>query len=169
MAFRRSMRRAKESGLGDLLEKGTFDAFQTTERWQAQAKQMAQAYSVAPSAWFVVSGSSGAGKTHLCTAICRGLLAAGRAVRYELWRETAQKIKAATLDGDTRSKLVARLKNADVLYLDDFLKTAKGTVPTKADIEIAFDVIAGRYNTRATTILSTELSIGDLLSTRRSK
>lgn len=164
MAIRRSIRRAKKSGLGDLLEHHTFEAFQTPEPWQARAKQLAQDYAAAPDGWFVASGASGSGKTHLCTAICRRLLDDGLAVRYELWRETAQKIKAAALDGDARSKLINPLKNAEVLYLDDFLKTARGTAPTKADIELAFDIIGARYNTKALTLLSTELTVDELLS-----
>lgn len=165
MAIRRSIRRAEKSGLGDLLERHTFEAFQTPEPWQAKAKKLAQEYAAAPDGWFVASGASGSGKTHLCTAICKRLLDDGRAVRYELWRETAQKIKAAALDGETRSKLMAPLKNAEVLYLDDFLKTARGTAPTKADIELAIDIIGARYNAKDTlTLLSTELTVDELLS-----
>ena len=76
----------------------------------------------------------------------------------------ALKIKAASLDGDARSKMMEPLKNAEVLYLDDFLKTARGTAPTKADIELAFDIIGARYNTKALTLLSTELTVDELLS-----
>ena len=164
MAIRRSIRRAEKSGLGDLLERHTFDRFQTPKPWQARAKQLAQDYAAAPNGWFVASGASGSGKTHLWTAICRRLLDDGRAVRYDLWREMAQKIKAASLDGDARSKMMEPLKNAEVLYLDDFLKTARGTAPTKADIELAFDIIGARYNTKALTLLSTELTVDELLS-----
>ena len=164
MAIRRSIRRAKESGLGALLEKHTFSAFQTPESWQKRAKQIAQAYAADPDSWFVASGASGSGKTHLCTAICRRLLADGRAVRYVIWRDAAREIKAAALDNAAREKLVFPIRNADVLYMDDFLKTATGEVPTKADIELAIDVIGARYNAKATTILSTELSVDALLS-----
>lgn len=164
MEIRRSIRRAKNSGLGDLLERHTFEAFQTPEPWQKKAKKLAQDYASAPSGWFVASGASGSGKTHLCTAICRQLLSDGRAVRYELWRETARKIKAAALDGDARSKLMDPLRNTEVLYLDDFLKTAKGAAPTQVDIELAFDIIGARYDAKAMTILSTELTVDELLS-----
>ncbi len=163
-AIRRSLCREKESGLGDLMEWRTFDAFQTPEPWQAKAKKLAQEYAAAPDGWFVASGAPGSGKTHLCTAICRQLLDDGRAVRYVLWREEAKKIKASAMDEGTRSKLMAPLKNAEVLYIDDFLKTASGAMPTKADIELAFDIITPRYNAGALTILSTELSVNGLLS-----
>lgn len=164
MEIRRSIRRARESGLGDLLEKHTFAAFQTPENWQKRAKQLAQEYAAEPDSWFVASGASGSGKTHLCTAICRRLLADGRAVRYVIWRDAAREIKAAAMDNAAREKLVSPIRNADVLYMDDFLKTATGEVPTKADIELAIDIIGARYNMKATTILSTELSVDALLS-----
>ena len=59
MEIRRSIRRARESGLGDLLEKHTFAAFQTPENWQKRAKQLAQEYAADPDSWFVASGASG--------------------------------------------------------------------------------------------------------------
>lgn len=68
------------------------------------------------------------------------------------------------MDNAAREKLVSPIRNADVLYMDDFLKTATGEVPTKADIELAIDIIGARYNAKATTILSTELSVDALLS-----
>ncbi len=164
MEIRRSIRRAEKSGLGDLLQRCTFDAFETPEPWQMKAKKVAKEYSQAPAGLLVASGASGSGKTHLCTAVCKELLAAGRLVRYELWRVAAQRIKAAALDSDERKKLVDPLIGADVLYLDDFLKTANGTAPTKADVELAFDIVGARYNSMALTLLSTELPIENLLS-----
>lgn len=163
-AIRDSIRRAEKSGLGTRLEQNTFERFQTTEQWQVMAKKLAQEYAAVPKGWFVASGASGSGKTHLCTAICKKLLDDGRAVRYELWREISRKLKASALDGKIHSKLFASLKDAEVLYLDDFLKTARGTLPTKADIELAFDIIGARYNNKSLTLLSTELTVEELLS-----
>lgn len=163
-AIRDSIRRAKDSGLGELLERHTFDRFQTPEQWQARAKKLAQEYAAAPKGWFVASGASGSGKTHLCTAICKKLLDDGRSVRYELWREISRQLKASALDGKVHSKLFASLKDVEVLYLDDFLKTARGNRPSGADIVLAFDIIAARYNTKSLTLLSTELAVDELLS-----
>jgi DNA replication protein DnaC len=164
MEIRHSIRLAQKSGLSDLLERHTFDAFQTPDTWQAIAKKLAQEYAETPDGWFAASGASGSGKTHLCTAICRRLMSEGRAVHYALWRETAQSIKAVALDGEARSKLLRPMKEAEVLYFDDFLKTARGTAPTKADVELAFDIIGARYNAKALTLISTELSVDKLLS-----
>lgn len=162
--IRRSIQRTAATGLGELIKHHTFQSFQTPEPWQQQAKNMAQEYAWNPIGWFVASGVSGSGKTHLCTAICGELNAQGRVITYRPWRETARQIKGASLDSEERKRLIEPLLQADVLYLDDFLKTAAGHTPTTADVELAFDIIGPRYNRKATTILSTELSVKDLLT-----
>ena len=164
MEIRKSLRRGAASGLGELLKRCTFAAFQAAEPWQARLKEAARAWAQNPVGWFVAAGASGAGKTHLCTAICGELLRRGRAVTYRTWRETARQIKGAALDGEERRRWMEPLVQADVLYLDDFLKTAAGRAPTPADVELAFDILNPRYNRKALTILSTELFQGDILS-----
>ena len=161
--IRRSIRRGKDSGLEDLLKTKTFSTYQTPQPWQQQAKALAHAYAQNPVGWFVASGVSGSGKTHLCTAICGALLSQGRRVQYRAWRDTAREIKGAALDPQERKRLVEPLLSADVLYLDDFLKAASGHRPTDADVELAFDLLNSRYLRKATTILSTEWSVRDLL------
>ncbi len=164
MEIRRSIKRAQHSGLGKLLEDCTFESYETPEPWQKKAKEKASAYAENPEGWFVAAGRAGSGKTHLCTAICKVLLAKGRSVRYEMWRQSSQRIRAVAMDAEAKQELMEPLIGADVLYIDDFMKTAGGNSPTKADIELAFDVINARYNARATTILSTEWSIDGLLN-----
>ena len=48
-----------------------------------------------------------------------------------------------------------------VLYIDDLFKAGKGspdtTGPTKAEINLAYDIISCRYNSCLTTIVSTEI------------
>lgn len=163
MAIRESIRRGKDSGLENLLKRCTFENFLTPQPWQRQAKALAQAYAENPVGWFVAAGVSGSGKTHLCTAICGALLSQGKGVQYRAWRDTAREIKGAALDSQERKRLVEPLLSADVLYLDDLLKTANGHRPTDADVELAFDLLNGRYLRKAITILSTEWSVRDLL------
>lgn len=164
MEIRRSIKRAQHSGLGKKLEDCTFERYETRELWQTKAKEKALAYAEDPAGWFVAAGKSGSGKTHLCTAICKVLLNKGRGVSYEMWRQSSQRIRAVAMDAEAKQKLMEPLIGADVLYIDDFLKTATGGTPTKADIELAFDIINARYNARATTILSTEWNIDGLLN-----
>ncbi|MEY8404622.1 hypothetical protein AALA54_15050 [Oscillospiraceae bacterium 44-34] len=78
MPTRKSIARMEKSGLGELLKRCTFGAYQTPIQWQKAAKKLAMDYSANPAGrWLVVSGCSGSGKTHLCTAVCGKLLKAG--------------------------------------------------------------------------------------------
>lgn len=162
--IREGLRREAQSGLGDLLKRHTFPSYQTPQPWQKRAKELAQQYAAAPQGWFVAAGVSGSGKTHLCTAICGELHKQGRAVIYRTWRETARQLKAAALDGEERARLLRPLLEADVLYIDDFLKTAGGRAPSPADVELALDILGPRYNRQAVTLLSTELSMEGILN-----
>ena len=169
MKKRRSIWNMKKSGLGDMLERYTFDRFQTLEPWQQAAKQSALDYlSDHAGKWFVATGNPGSGKTHLCTAICGGLLNAGLEVRYMLWRDSATRIKAVVNDSEAYSDLLEPLKRVQVLYIDDFLKSAKddrgNAKVTAGDFNLAFELLNARYNSeKLVTIISTELSIEQIL------
>lgn len=167
--IRRSILRMKKSGLRDIIKDYTFDKFEDTEPWQQAIKSAAIKYAKHPEGWFFLGGQSGAGKTHLCTAICREFLLAGRQVIYMLWRDDIVKIKGVVTDSEEYSKMIDRFKKAEVLYIDDLFKTGKtaeNTVqkPTGADINIAFEIINYRYNNPSMlTIVSSELSEDELI------
>lgn len=167
--IRRSILRMKKSGLKDIIKDYTFDKFEDVEPWQKAIKEAAMNYAHNPEGWFFLGGQSGSGKTHLCTAICREFLLAGKRVVYMLWRDDIVKIKGALVDSEEYGSLIDRFKKADVLYIDDLFKTGKtadNTVqkPTGADINVAFEIINYRYNNPALlTIISSELSEDELL------
>jgi DNA replication protein DnaC len=157
---RRAARRIEQSGLGDLLGRYTFEAFQTIDPWQKSAKELAENYARDKSGWMVACGSVGAGKTHLCTAVCGKLLADGVAVRYMLWRDDAPRLKAAVTDGEEYERLIKPLKAAPALYIDDLFKGAV----SQADVNLAFELLNSRYNdAKKLTIISTEKSLEELL------
>lgn len=166
---RNSIMRMKRSGLKDIIKDYTFDKFLDTEPWQKSIKSAAMEYAKNPEGWFFLGGQSGAGKTHLCTAICREFLLAGKKVRYMLWRDDIVKIKGAVTDSEEYSKMIDQFKTVDVLYIDDLFKTGKtmdNTMqkPTIADINVAFEIINYRYNNpKLLTIISSELSEDELL------
>lgn len=167
--IRRSIMRMKRSGLKDIIKDYTFDKFVATEAWQTAIKDAAMAYAKNPEGWFFLGGQSGAGKTHLCTAICREFLLSGKQVVYMLWRDDIVKIKAAVNDSTEYSALIDRFKTAEVLYIDDLFKTGKAAdnsvqKPTAADINVAFEIINYRYNNPSMlTIVSSELSEDELI------
>lgn len=166
---RNSIMRMKRSGLKDIIKDYTFDKFIVSEPWQQSIKSAAMEYAQNPQGWFYMGGQVGAGKTHLCTAVCREFLLAGKRVVYMLWRDEIVKLKACVNDAEEYGKLIDRFKNAEVLYIDDLFKTGKadnGTAqkPTPADINAAFEIINYRYNNPALlTIISSELSEDELL------
>ena len=167
--IRNSIMRMKRSGLKDIIKDYTFDKFEDSEPWQKAVKTAAMEYAKNPEGWFFLGGQSGSGKTHLCTAICREFLLAGKRVRYMLWRDDIVKIKGAVTDSEEYSKMIDQFKTVDVLYIDDLFKTGKAAdnsvqKPTGADINVAFEIINYRYNNPSLlTIISSELSEDELL------
>lgn len=167
--IRRSIMRMKRSGLKDIIKDYTFDKFIDTEPWQKTVKAAAMDYAKDPQGWFYMGGQVGAGKTHLCTAICREFLLSGKKVLYMLWRDEIVKLKASVNDAEAYSALIDKYKTADVLYIDDLFKTGKtadqqNQKPTAADINAAFEIINYRYcNPSLLTIISSELSEDELL------
>lgn len=164
MDTRSSLQRAEASGLKNLLPLYTLDRFQTPEPWQIVAKQKAEQYLQEQKGWFVMSGAVGSGKSHLCVAICGELLKHGRSVQYLMWRDQIRALKSYDGDIDERNDQLRKYKTADVLYIDDFLKCGKNEVPTKADTDVALEILMARYNQPdKLTVISTERSISELL------
>ena len=164
-AKRRSMRLIRQSGMGDMVERYTLEAFQTPEPWQAAVKTAAEDFLEARDGWFAVLGSVGSGKTHICTAICGELLNAGIEVRYFRWADDSRRLKGLALDQEEYRRMIEPFKQCKALYVDDFLKTKRGMEPTAADINLAFELLDYRYcNSQLITILSSERMIDEILS-----
>ena len=162
---RNTLRRAKRSGLGDILSDFTFDKYNALEQWQIDLKNKAQAFCEDDAAkWFYIGGQPGCGKTHLCTAIAAHYIKRGKDVKYMLWCEDAKKLKAVVNEFAEYQTAVNELKNVDVLYIDDFFKTQHGEQPTKGDINLAFEIINHRLmNPELITIISSEKTLMDML------
>lgn len=168
-ATRKAIRLMHRSGLQHTIRDCTFDRFEAPDAWQKSLKDAAINYAKNPDGWFFVGGQSGAGKTHICTAICRSLLLKGREVVYMLWRDEIVRIKEVASAGGEVSKLLDRYKTADVLYIDDLFKTGRPVdgqkqTPTVADVNYAFEIINYRgLNPKLLTIISSELTGQELL------
>ena len=163
---RNTLRRARRSGLGDILSDYKFDKFKAEEQWQIDLKNKAQAFCKDDSArWFFVGGQPGSGKTHICTAIAAHYIKKGLNVQYMLWCEDSKKLKALVNDFTEYQNDVNKFKNVDVLYIDDFLKTQHGEQPTKGDINLAFEILNHRLmNPDLITIISSEKTLTDMLT-----
>lgn len=165
MDVRRTLRRIEQSGLKDLMDDCTFDKFTVTEKWQAQAKKMAMQFlQDHDNKWFFAGGQVGCGKTHLCTAIVGSFIKSGMPAHYMLWRDEIVPLKASVTDDVSYGKAIRKLKEVKVLYIDDFFKTERGKIPTTAEINIAFEILNYRYNSRdLITIISSERLIDDII------
>ena len=168
MKVRRSIWKMEQSGLKNIIRDMTFDRFEAAEEWQQSLKSKALEYAEKLDGWLLFCGQPGAGKTHLCTAVCRHRLLMEEEVRYMPWRDDIAQLKAASLDSEKRQKLMTELKAAPILYIDDLFKggrTSDGSSnPTGADIGIAFELINYRYINHLPTIISTEKSPQELLA-----
>lgn len=169
-AIRTFIRKAKASGLKDVMKKYTFSKYETTEDWQTILKDKAMRFaSDDEHSWFFIGGQSGCGKSHLCTAICTHYLKQGKNVKYMMWRDDSNYVKSVINDSEEYQKAINSYKKVDVLYIDDLFKMGKNQLgevprPTTADINLAFEVLNYRYNNKdLITIISSERRISDLM------
>lgn len=170
METRKAIKNMERSGLKNVIRDYTLDKYITTEDWQKEIKNKAIQYLKDDTKkWWFISGQSGGGKTHISTAICREYLLKGNIVKYMLWKEESTVLKACVNDVNVYKKNMGKLKQVEILYIDDFLKPIKDkegqiTAPTVADINLAFELIDYRKNANLRTIISSERDIQELLT-----
>lgn len=161
MPIRNNMLRAQKSGLSAVLKKYSLDNYNVSSEWQGKIKKSAYEFLENKRGWFFIAGQSGAGKTHICTGICRELIKTGHNVKYMLWLDDIYKIKKFDEEAEN---LKETLKNIEVLYIDDFFKTDKSEVPSSADVRIAMEILNFRYINNKMTIISTEKNITEIFN-----
>lgn len=107
------------------------------------------------------------GKSHICTGIVRELVYKGYDCYYVVWSDIVTQLKQNIMEkAEEYDSKLNRMKEAEVLYIDDFFKNE----PTRADIDNAFKIINYRYNmcrnnsnSRMKTIISSEKTLKDLV------
>lgn len=161
---REKLKKASASGLGNLLSKFKFSNFEATEPWQQNLKTSAIEFCQSDnSRWFFVGGQSGAGKTHICTAMCANYLKKNKDLIYMSWPEDSKKLKAVANEIFFQHQIDI-FKNTEVLYIDDFLKPVEDERPTRADVILAFEIVNSRlYDPKKVTIISSEISLDELI------
>lgn len=168
--IRNAIRRLTRSGLHDVTKRYTFDGYQSNTPWRQAIKEKGLQYCQEDGgAWFFIGGQSGAGKTHICTAIAVQLIRQGQEVRYMVWRDEAPRIKGLVNEPDKYTALMKELKEVDVLYIDDLFKDGKDKEgqynrPSPADVKLAFEIINYRYNNaHLPTIISSDRTLMELI------
>lgn len=115
--------------------------------------------------WLYIGGTTGAGKTHLCTAIFQKLINNGLSGKYMIWNsEVSQLInlkRSFNIDNQERySDRIDELIDCDVLYIDDFMQR---DFKIEDSLNVAYEIINTRYNNpNKITIISSELVREDL-------
>lgn len=165
MKTRESIRLIQESGIGEVLERCTFDSYITTEPWQKSIKEKAMDFvEHHGNSWFFVGGQVGCGKTHLCTAVVKGFLDKQVPCRYIVWKEKVRELNANVNNDIEYNKIMDKLKRVTVLYIDDFFKTVGEQKISGPEAMKAFELLNYRYNNRdLITIISSEKSIEEII------
>jgi DNA replication protein DnaC len=163
MARRESLKRARDSGLGEYLNK-TMDDYIAYEDWQNKCKRMVTAYLEGNShnnVWFIACGQSGCGKTLLGSIIANTLLVKkGREVMYIIWTDFIGKVKRDIMGEKANEVSVTmdRVKNVDVLFLDEVIKKYNET-----DLKYLIEIINYRYANDKKTIITSERLMTEFL------
>lgn len=160
MERRLFIERLNSSGLGKLAEKKRFNNYIVKSSFQADLQKLVYEYATTETdQWLYVGGQRGSGKTHLCVAAAVKL-SKKHNVQYFVWEENADELTSTSYTGEEeRKKKLALIRNAEVLYIDDFFR--KSEVP-KAELKLAFEIINYRYNKNLRTIITSEKSLQEL-------
>ena len=159
MDRRVSLRRIRQSGMEELLDRFTFDSYQTPDAKRLKTKTLAKQYADSDEGWFYIGGQQGGGKTHICTAICARLIERGVDVYYMPWRDESMALKACVTDAAEYESRIHGLKHVRVLYIDDLFKGGS----SEADVRLAVEIINARcYRKSLRTVISSELSMEQL-------
>lgn len=170
MKIRQSIWRMRQSGLERVIRDCTFDKFIVKADWQRTMYDKAKNYVAEgePNGkWFFIGGQSGAGKSHICTAIVRELLYK-KPVVYMPWEPDSKKLKAIVNDAEEYGKEIGRLNRAEVLYIDDLFKPVPDDFggrkkPSGPDVKLAFEILNYRNINHLPTIISSEWPMDALI------
>lgn len=158
--------KANRSGLADLFEEKTFKSYETKENYQKSIKTKAIEYTEnflkGQRNSFAILGQSGAGKTHIMTAVAGKLIDANVEVKYYMADEIIQRLNACKYDEENYNKEFSKIANASVLFIDDLFKSSiqeyyKVESINREDLRIIFQIINYRYNKNKPILLNSEL------------
>lgn len=165
MKNRKTETEVKKSGTRPLLDY-SFENYNTLQDWQANIKNKAMKNAKSKD-WFFLGGQSGSGKTHICSAIANYQRKNGVKVKYIVWTDEINKLK-----NFEDNSYMEELKRVECLYIDDFFKRpiTQGNLPnlSSPDIDKTWELINFRSLNKLKTIISSELTMNDLLRVEES-
>lgn len=154
----------KTSGLGKYLERDSFDSFDLSYYPEASRPQMtkiknkcveyASTFSKDSDSLLFV-GTTGLGKTHLSSAIARGVLDRGYSVAYDSAQNIISSFEKERFARDASSAhLTDKYMDADLLIIDDL----GAEVQSKSSVSYFYTLINTRIVAMKPTIISTNLT-----------
>lgn len=164
-SIRKSNRLLLESGLMESVKTHTFENFIARENWQIGIKNRCIEFTrnFKKGSSLCLLGQSGAGKTHLCTAVCGELIKAGHSLRYVMWRDIVNKLQANTYNDAITSQITNSLNEMDILYIDDLFKLISPNQMQKTkELEIAFKILNNAEIFNKSVIISSECTLNEL-------
>lgn len=153
------------SDLYDFLGRRSFDTFRTAEQWQERMKARALSFVEEELEWLYIGGITGCGKTHLCTAVFDRIVRKGKKGVYVSWTDMVQKMAALRFNDYEYQNYIRKLREADVLYIDDLFKKKNNEEITAREYDDTFAIVNSRYIKRnCMTIFSSERLTSELAS-----
>lgn len=158
--FRKYLKLLRESGIEDYVKEKDFDFYQTNTDWQKSIKAKALKFLESQEAHtFYIGGMTGAGKTFICTAMVKKLLAQKKPARYIKWLDFVGELKGNLNESESKLKEV---QNVEVLYIDDLYKY----LPSEYEQRVFYQIIDSRHQKKLVTIISSELKFTNSPNTK---
>lgn len=163
--IRKSLKIMQDNGLLGIIKKKTFSNFTTTEAFQKTIKTNAvnfvRAIIAKQKVSFFIGGQSGAGKTHICSAMLGEFAKHGICVYFFNYINdiaTLNRYQYNSTEKDEFENLLSLYKQADILYFDDFMF---GEVSV-SEQKIIFNIINHRYENDLPCIISSNKTLNDI-------
>ncbi len=156
-------KRIKDSGLVSQLESKTFKTFEADTKFQKEILAKCMEFSREPQNMLALLGQTGAGKTHLGTAVVGNLVTKGYNALYVEWKHEMNIAKDDYYK--VKEDKLAMWKDIEVLYIDDLFKNQANDVNEikNSEFEVAWDILDHRLKRNKITIISSEFTIEDFL------
>ncbi len=143
-----------------VLDTMRFDNFDRDQDFQRAMYDLCQRFiNQTESRFLALMGQSGAGKTHLATAVCGHYINKGADTIYTTFKKLMIEMKDKVTDDAAYGEVLRKYGGASLLYIDDFMKSA----PTKADIDHSFELINLRVVSGKITIITSERSLDEII------
>lgn len=157
----------KQSGFPvEEFSKMTLETFKTNTEEQKQMKLLAEKFITNHSHWLGYFGHSGAGKTHICIAVCQELVSRYHMrFKYAPYRTIIRELRANIFNESKYDDILHDLVEVDVLYIDDLLKLSQSQNgdTIQDELRVLYDIVNERYLNGKTTIFSSEYSLKEIL------